>query len=281
MELGKINKLIAERLTPQGLYLVDAEGNEVLLPNSRMPKKPDLGSEMEAFIYRDSEERLIATLEKPFAQVGEIAGLEVMDAVPFGYFLNWGLDKQVLLPKKEVRHNLDIGDFVGVFLYVDTLSERITASARLERHFNHDIDDLNEQDGVICTVLQKEKLGFLVTFGDRFHGMIYHNEIFSVLQPGQKIKAYIRKLREDGKVDLILQPEGMDHVEPSAQKILDRLKENGGELPFHDKSDPQLIQKEFGMSKKTFKKAVGTLYRKKLISLKDQGIQLNSPDSAS
>ncbi len=276
MELGKINKLIAKRFAPQGCYLADDEGNEVLLPNSRLPQKPNLGAELEAFVYRDSEERLIATLDKPLAEVGQIAGLEVMDIAPFGYFLNWGLDKQVLLPKKEVRQSLEIGDFVGVFLYVDTLSERITASARLERHFNHDIDHLNEQDGVEVQILQKEKLGFLVTFGDRFHGMIYHNEIFTDLKPGQKTKAYIKKLREDGKVDLILQPEGMDHVEPSSQKILDKLKAAGGKLPYHDKSDAQLIQKEFGMSKKTFKKAIGTLYRKKLIKIEDQGIELLS-----
>lgn len=273
MELGKVNKLVAKRFAPQGLYLADAEANEVLLPNSRLPHRPELGLEMEVFIYRDSEERLIATMEKPFAEVGQIASLEVMDIVPFGYFLNWGLDKQVLLPKKEVRKELQVGDFVGVYLYIDTLSERITASARLERHFNHDIDHLNEQDSVEALILQKEKLGFLVTFGEAYHGMIYHNEVFSDLKEGQKVKAYIRKLREDGKVDLILQPEGMDHVEPSAKLILEKLKAAGGFLPFHDKSDPQEIQKEFAMSKKTFKKAIGTLYRKKLIKLEAEGIR--------
>ncbi len=276
MELGKINILLAKRFAPQGLYLSDEEGNEVLLPNSRLPKKPELGTQLEAFVYRDSQERLIATLDKPLAQVGEIAGLEVMDVAPFGYFLNWGLDKQVLLPKREVRQSLKVGDYVGVFLYVDTLSERITASARLERHFNHKIDHLNEQDAVEAVVLQKERLGYLVTFGERFHGMIYHNEIFAPLQPGQRIKAFIRKLREDGKVDLILQPEGMDHVEPSAQKILDGLKAAGGHLPYHDKSDPKMIQQEFAMSKKTFKKAIGTLYRKKLIVIEDSGIKLSN-----
>lgn len=273
MELGKVNKLIAKRFAPQGLYLSDAEGNEVLLPNSRMPQKPNLNVELEAFVYRDSEERLIATLDKPIAQVGEIAGLQVMDIAPFGYFLDWGLDKQVLLPKREVRQSLNVGDYVGVFLYVDTLSERITASARLERHFNHNIDHLNEQDGVEVTILQREKLGFLVTFGEGFHGMIYHNEIFANLLPGQKVKAYIRKLREDGKVDLILQPEGMDHIEPSAKIILEKLEQAGGKLAFHDKSDPTAIQNEFGMSKKTFKKAIGTLYKKKLISLEKDGIK--------
>jgi len=273
MELGKINQLKADRFTPQGLYLVDEEGNEVLLPNSRLPKKPELGTQLEAFVYRDSQERLIATLERPTAQVGEIASLQVMDVAPFGYFLDWGLDKQVLLPKKEVRHELKVGDFVGVFLYVDTLSERITASARLERHFNHQIDHLNEQDGVQATILQKERLGYLLTFGDRFHGMIYDNEIFTPLKPGQKVKAYIRKLREDGKVDLILQPEGMDHVEPSAKAILEKLEAAGGFLPFNDKSDPQAIQAEFGMSKKTFKKAIGTLYRKELIVIEEGGVR--------
>ena len=273
MELGKINTLIAKRFAPQGLYLSDEEGNEVLLPNSRLPSKPSLNTEIEAFVYRDSEERLIATLESPLAQVGEIAGLQVMDSAPFGYFLDWGMDKQVLLPLREVRQVLKVGDYVGVFLYVDTLSERITASARLERHFNHNIDDLNEQDGVEITILQKEKLGYLVTFGEGFHGMIYHNEIFDQISPGQKTKAFIRKLRDDGKVDLILQPEGMDHIEPSARRILGKLEKAGGSLPFHDKSNATEIQNEFGMSKKTFKKAIGTLYKKKLITIEKTGIK--------
>lgn len=274
MELGKINRLKAERFAPQGLYLTDEEGNEVLLPNSRLPEKPALGVELEAFVYRDSQERLIATLQLPIAEVGQIACLEVMDEAPFGFFLDWGLDKQVLLPKRELRETPRIGQKIGVYLYIDTVSERITASARIDRHFNREIDDLNEGDPVEVLVLGKERLGYMVTFGDRFQGMIYHNEIFQDLEPAQRIKAYIRKLREDGKVDLILQAEGMEHVEPSAQLILDKLKAAGGSLPLHDKSDPELIRSQMGMSKKTFKKAIGTLYKKRLIEIGEQGISI-------
>jgi len=275
MELGKINRLKAERFAPQGLYLTDEEGNEVLLPNSRLPEKPALGVELETFVYRDSQERLIATLQLPIAEVGQIACLEVMDEAPFGFFLDWGLDKQVLLPKRELRETPRIGQKIGVYLYIDTVSERITASARIDRHFNREIDDLNEGDPVEVLVLGKERLGYMVTFGDRFQGMIYHNEIFQDLEPAQRIKAYIRKLREDGKVDLILQAEGMEHVEPSAQLILDKLKAAGGSLPLHDKSDPELIRSQMGMSKKTFKKAIGTLYKKRLIEIGEQGIKLS------
>lgn len=274
MELGKVNKLLAQRMAPQGMYLADAEGNEVLLPNSRLPKEPRLGMELEAFVYRDAEERLIATLQKPLAQVGEIASLQVMDAAPFGFFLDMGLDKQVLLPMREIRETPKVGEFIGVYVYVDPVSERIVASARIDRHFNREVDQLNEGNGVDVLILQKERLGYLVTFGDKYQGMLYNNEIYQDLKPGQRIRAYIRKLRTDGKVDMILQAEGMDHVEPSAQKILDILNESNGFLALHDKSNPEEIQTILGMSKKTYKKAIGTLYKKRLIRIEEKGISL-------
>jgi predicted RNA-binding protein (virulence factor B family) len=275
MEIGKVNKLEAIRFAPQGCYLEDEKGNEVLLPNNRLPEKPELGAILDAFVYRDSEERLIATLDKPIAQVGDFSGLKVMEKVPFGYFLDWGLDKQILLPMREVRGTPKVGDFVPVFLYLDDLSERVAATSRLERFFNREIDDLNENDAIEITILSRDRLGFSVAVANKFQGMIYHNEIFSALEPGQKMRAFIRNLRQDGKIDLIIQKEGMDHVEPSAKKILERLKISGGSLPFHDKSDAQAIQTEFNMSKKTFKKAVGTLYKKKLIVLEKGGIKLS------
>lgn len=274
MELGKVNKLIGQRMAPQGMYLTDAEGNEVLLPNSRLPKDPRTGIEYEAFVYRDSEERLIATLDKPLAQVGEITCLEVMDAAPFGYFLELGLDKQILLPMRELRDEPKVGDKVGVYLYVDKISERLVASARIDRYFNREIDSLNEGDGVEVLILKKDRVGYMVTFGDKYQGILYFNEVYQDLEPAQRIKAYIRKLRTDGKVDLILQAEGMDHVEPSAQGILDQLKASEGFIALHDKSDPKLIQQELQMSKKTFKKAIGTLYKKKLIKIEEDGIRL-------
>lgn len=274
MELGKVNKLVAQRMAPQGMYLADSEGNEVLLPNSRLPEQPRTGMELDAFVYRDAEERLIATLQKPLAQVGEIASLQVMDEAPFGFFLDMGLDKQVLLPRRELRETPKIGDFIGVYLYVDPVSERIVASARIDRHFNREVDQLNEGNGVEVLILQKDRLGYLVTFGDKFQGMLYNNEIYQDLKPGQRIRAYIRKLRTDGKVDMILQAEGMDHVEPSAQKILDVLKSSNGFLALHDKSNPEEIQALLEMSKKTFKKAIGTLYKKRLIRIEEKGIYL-------
>lgn len=274
MELGRINKLKAVRVAPQGLYLADADGNEVLLPNSRLPKQPNLGEEHEAFVYRDSQERLIATLEKPIAQAGEFAALEAMERVPFGIFMDWGLDKQVLLPLREMRGELSIGKKYPVYLYVDEKSERITASNRLEIFFDRDIDHLQEQDQVEVVVLERTELGYRVAVSHRYQGMLYHNETFQKLELGQKLQAFIRKLRNDGKIDLILQPEGMDNVEPNAKRILEQLRAAGGFLALHDKSDPQAIQAELQISKKTFKKAIGTLYKKRLIKLEKDGIRL-------
>lgn len=279
MELGRINKLRAERFAPQGLYLVDDEGNEVLLPNSRLSKDIKLKQDYDVFIYRDSQERLIASLELPLAQVKEFAALEAKERVPFGVFMDWGLDKQVLVPLREMREELEIGKKHAVYLYIDELSERVTASTRLELFFDREIDDLQEQDKVEATVLERTSIGFKVAVNQRFQGMLYHNEIFQEIELGDKLTAYIRKLRTDGKVDLILQAEGMDHVEPSAQGILEALKDKGGFIPLHDKSDPVAIQAELNISKKTFKKAIGTLYKKRLIEIKEDGIHLLKPDA--
>lgn len=275
MELGKVNTLIAKRFAPQGLYLADAEENEVLLPNSRLPKGTKLGENYDAFVYRDSQERLIASLELPKAQVNEFAVLEAKERVPFGVFMDWGLDKQVLVPLRELREEMTMGQFYPVFLYIDDKSERVTASTRLEFFFSRDIDDLQEGNPVQALVLEHTNIGYKVAINHRFQGMIYHNEIFQPLELGQKLTAYIRRLRTDGKVDLILQAEGMDHIEPSAQMILERLKEEGGFLGLHDKSDPADIQAQLQLSKKAFKKAIGTLYKKRLISIEEKGIRLS------
>lgn len=276
MELGKINKLKAARFAPQGMYFTDEDGNEVLLPNSRLPKEPKLNQEYEVFVYRDSQERLIASLDLPLAQVNEFAALEAKERVPFGVFMDWGLDKQVLVPLREMREELEIGEKHAVYLYIDDKSERVVASTRLELFFDREIDHLQEQDRVEVVILERSSIGYKVAVKNRYQGMLYHNEIYQELSLGQKVNAYIKKLRTDGKVDLILQPEGMDHIEPSAQAILERLKEKEGFLALHDKSDPALIQQELKMSKKTFKKAIGTLYKKRLVELKEDGIHLIS-----
>lgn len=274
MELGRINTLEAKRYAPQGLYLIDEEGNEVLLPNSRLPKDHKIGEKYQVFVYRDSQERLIASLELPVAQVNEFAVLEAKERVPFGVFMDWGLDKQVLVPLREMREEMTMGQFYPVYLYIDDKSERVTASTRLEFFFSRDIDDLQEGDPVPVTILDRTDIGYRVAINNRFQGMLYHNEIFQKLELGTKITAYIRKLRTDGKVDLILQAEGMDHIEPSAKRILEIIKANDGFLGLHDKSDPKDIQAQLNLSKKAFKKAIGTLYKKRLIVLEEKGIRL-------
>ena len=274
MELGRINTLEAKRYAPQGLYLIDEEGNEVLLPNSRLPKDHKIGEKYQVFVYRDSQERLIASLELPVAQVNEFAVLEAKERVPFGVFMDWGLDKQVLVPLREMREEMTMGQFYPVYLYINDKSERVTASTRLEFFFSRDIDDLQEGDPVPVTILDRTDIGYRVAINNRFQGMLYHNEIFQKLELGTKITAYIRKLRTDGKVDLILQAEGMDHIEPSAKRILEIIKANDGFLGLHDKSDPKDIQAQLNLSKKAFKKAIGTLYKKRLIVLEEKGIRL-------
>lgn len=275
MELGKRNKLIAKRYAPQGMYLEDAKGNEVLLPNSRLPKGHKIDEEMEVFVYRDSEERLIASLQLPFAEVGDFAVLEAKQNTSFGTFMDWGLDKQILVPFKEQHNPILEGSLCGVYIYIDELSERLVASARLERFVEKEPKDLEIGAEANLLLIEKTELGFLAIADNRYRGQIYHNEIFEPLKVGDKVKAHIRKVREDGKVDFLVQAMGVQNIEVNAQRILSRLEKDGGFLALNDKSSPEEIKDKLSMSKKTFKKAAGTLYKQRLINIDDKGLSLN------
>lgn len=275
MELGKRNTLIAKRYTPQGMYLEDAKGNEVLLPNSRLPKGHKVDDEMEVFVYRDSEERLIASMQMPVAEVGDFAVLEAKQNTNFGTFMDWGLDKQILVPFKEQHDPMKEGSLYGVYIYLDAISERLVASARLERFVEKEPKDLEIGAEADLLLIEKTELGFLVIANNKYRGQIYHNEIFSPLKVGDKITAHIRTVREDGKIDFLVQAMGVQNIEVNAQRVLTRLEKDGGFLALSDKSSPEEIKDKLSMSKKTFKKAIGTLYKKRLISMDEKGLTLN------
>jgi len=279
MELGKRNKLIAKRYTPQGMYLEDGKGNEVLLPNNRLPQGHHEDMEMEVFLYRDSEERLIASIEMPLAEVGDFAVLEAKQNTSYGTFMDWGLDKQILVPFKEQNNPMTEGSWYGVYIYIDALSERLVASARLERFVEKEPNDLEIGAEADLLLIEKTELGFLAIANNKYHGQIYHNEIFEPLKVGDKIKAHIRTVREDGKIDFLVQAMGVQNIEVNAQRILTRLEKDGGFLALTDKSSPEEIKDRLSMSKKTFKKAVGTLYKKRLISMDNKGLTLTKPSA--
>jgi predicted RNA-binding protein (virulence factor B family) len=277
MELGKYNILRVERKTDFGLFLEDEERNEVLLPNRYVT--PDLAKddEIKVFIYKDSEDRIVATTEEPKLVLGEFTCLKATDIAPFGAFMDWGLQKDLLIPNKEQRFDIEKDEEHIVCLFIDEQTDRITGSTKINKYLSKDHSEFIPWQEVDLMMGEKTDLGYEAIINGTHLGLVYHNEVFQKLSYGQKLKGYIKNLREDDKIDLTLQKQGYANVEPNAQRILDILKDNNGSLPYNDKSNPEDISSRFEMSKKTFKKALGTLYKNKQISIEDDGIKLSEP----
>ncbi len=276
MDIGAYNYLRVERATSVGWFLKDDEGEEVLLPNKWAPPQISEGAKLKVFVYLDSEERPIATTQKPLATVGDFAHLKVRQVTSFGAFLEWGLEKDLLVPFSEMEVPMEAGRSYPMALYLDAKTNRVVASSRLKRFFKTNTEDLEKHQEVSILVWNKSELGVQAVVENSFAGLLYHNELFEPLNIGQQRMAYISNIRADGKLDLRLQKPGVANIEPNAAKILEALKASPqGFLPLHDKSEPEAISAALGMSKKTFKKAVGTLYKQKLIEIKNgKGIQL-------
>lgn len=276
MEVGKYNTLRVLRATSVGLYLGDSEGNDVLLPHKYIPENVEMGSELEVFIYRDSEDRLIATTLTPAILRDQFAILEVVATSSIGAFLDWGLEKDLFVPFKEQNHKLQQGQWVPVYLYLDEETDRLVASARINKFFrNQEAIDLEENQKVDILVFEKTDLGYNVIIHNRYKGLIYENEIFRRLAWGDQTTGYIKNIREDGKIDVSLQPLGfLNARDENSRIILEKLKDNAGILHLSDSSDPLDIQEQLGMSKKAFKKAIGGLYRDGLITLAEASIEL-------
>lgn len=274
-EIGKSNKLKVLKEVEFGMYLDGGpELGEILIPKRYIPENCNVDDELDVFIYRDSEDRLIATTEKPFVQAEEFAALEVVSKNNTGAFLNWGLPKDLLLPYREQKLEVQEGQKVFVYVYLDAESKRLVASAKIDKH----IDNLpvyyepgNEVDVLIWA---KTDLGYKVVIENLYSGMIYHSEIFQPLEIGQKLTAYVTKVREDEKIDLTLNKTGYNKVTDTTDQIVKLLEENNGTLPYTDKSSADAIRNFFGMSKKTFKMSIGSLYKKRIIEITPEGIKL-------
>lgn len=274
MELGKYNKLTAARYTSVGLFLEDENEESVLLPMKWVPKDVTEGDELEVFVYLDSEERPIATTMKPAAQVGEFAYLQVKQTTRLGAFLDWGLQKDLFVPFIEQEGRMQANHWYTVYVYIDPLTDRITASARIDNRVETENIDLKPNQEVDLLVASQSPLGYNVIIDQKYLGLVYENEVFKNLKLGDRPKGYIKQIREDNKIDVSLQKQGYANVEPNAQLILDKLKNTEGFLSLNDKSSPEEISSELEMSKKTFKKAIGGLYKQKLISIENDGIRL-------
>ena len=272
--LGKYNQLEVVKEVDFGVYLNGGDDGEILLPSRYVPEGCKPGDMLNVFIYLDNEERLIATTLQPKVQVGEFACLEVAWVNEYGAFLDWGLMKDLFVPFREQKQKMQKGYRYVVHAHVDEDSYRIMASAKVERYLSKEIPPYQPGEEVEVMVWQRTDLGYKVIVDNQFSGLVYQREIFKALEPGMKMSAYIRQVREDGKIDLTLQKDGLQKVGDFAEVLLQYIKDHDGYTPLNDKSAAEDIYDAFEVSKKTFKKAVGDLYKKRLIVLVEDGIRL-------
>jgi predicted RNA-binding protein (virulence factor B family) len=274
IEIGKKNNLRALRNTTAGMYLTDGKGNEVLLPNKYVPKSFAIGELIEVFIYKDSEDRITATTLVPLIELGGFAFLKVNQVTAFGAFLDWGMEKDLLVPIKEQKERMEEGEFYVVSMYLDETSDRLVASSKIKKFLDNEEITLQVGESVQAVIFEDTPLGYLAIVNGKHKGLIYHNEVFERLRMGDEITAYVKKVKEGGDLDLSKQKIGFSHVNDQTDVLLNLIKKSGGFLPLHDNSSPEEIQFKLKMSKKVFKKAVGMLYKMKKISISNEGITL-------
>jgi len=270
--LGTYNTLEILRDTSVGLFLGDGEGNDILLPNKYVPETYELGDSISVFCYLDHSERPVATNLEPEILVNEFQLLKVVEVNEFGAFLDWGLEKHLLVPFREQRNKMQEGHWYVVYCYLDPQSNRLVGSNKIDKFLNNDTLSVQEGDIVELVVSRQTDLGYEVIINNNHKGLVYANEIFKKISVGANTKGVIKKIRPDNKVDVSLQPLGENILEPAANKIYEQLLAHGGFLGLHDKSDPELIKEGLQMSKKTFKKGIGTLYKARKIEIKSDGI---------
>ena len=279
IKLGDYNTLKILRHTEPGIYLEgDEQTGDILLPQRYVTPQMHDGDELQVFVYLDQEERIVATTEQPLAKVGEFAFLKVAWTNQYGAFLHWGLLKDLFCPFREQKQRMEVGKHYVVYVMEDTETHRLMATAKVEKYLSvptvEELPQLTHGTTVDCLVWQKTDLGFKTIINNRYQGQIYDNQIFQSLHSGDRLSAYVDHVRQDGKIDLTLQPTGRQHTLDFAEVLLRYLYENDGHCDLGDKSDATLIYDRFKVSKKAYKKAIGDLYRRRLITISDEGIAL-------
>lgn len=274
VEIGKYNTLNIIAVTNSGVYLDGGDLGEILLPNRYVPSECKVGNSLNVFIYLDSAERLVATTEKVLGQVGEFVSLKVVQVNKMGAFLNWGLPKDLLVPYNQQHTKMEVGKYYLVRIFLDQRTERIAASSKLDKFIDIWPAEYQQGEKVKLTIGGKTDLGFKAIVNDLHWGLLYDNEIFQPLRIGKKIDGYIKQVREDGRLDLILTRGSKNKVNNFADKLLETMQQNDGFLPLHDKSAPELIQRTLGVSKKTFKATVGNLMKNGKLVIEAKGIRL-------
>lgn len=274
LELGRINCLKIDRYTPQGVYLTAGDGKDVLLPNAYVKNDMKEGMLLEVFLYTDSEDRLVATTDRPKAMLDEYALFEVVDTAPFGAFVSWGLPKDLFVPKMFQKERLKKGDKRYLKVIYDERTHRLVGTEKLGDFLDRRPKGLFPHKEVDILVIVKTPLGFKCIVEEKYEGLIYHNEIFEKINIGDKKKAFIKNIRREGTIDLSLQPGGTKRKDLASRKVLDLLVKNGGSMPYNYKSDAELIKDVFSISKKAFKAALTTLQDSGDIEVKENGIYL-------
>ncbi|WP_461631555.1 CvfB family protein [Labilibaculum euxinus] len=273
--IGQFASLKVAKIVDFGVYLQGEDESLILLPTRYVPPKTQLDDTIKVFIYRDSENRIIATTLIPYATVGEFAYLKVKTVNNLGAFLDWGIAKDLFVPFSEQKDNMQVGYSYLIFVYLDNASGRIVGTAKIENVLRDVETSYTEGDEIEILIGRRNDLGYQVLISNDALGMLYQNEIFEPVRCGDVRKAYIKKIRPDGKIDVCLQKQGYENKIPdSGEQILSQLKKEDGFLPLNDKSSPEDIYHLLNMSKKNFKKAVGLLYKQKLITIEDSGIFL-------
>lgn len=279
VEIGKYNTLTVVKIVDFGVYLDGGERGEILMPKEYVPANCFPDDEVRVFVYFDSEDRIVATTEVPYVKVGEFAFLKVVAVSHVGAFLDWGLRKDLLVPFREQRDPMVEGKSYLVYAYADKASDRIVASTKVDKYLDQVFPEYEVNEEVDILIARKTDLGYAVIINNMHWGLIYDNEVFQIIKIGQKMKGYIKAIREDEKIDVSLQAPGYAKIEGLAGVILEKIKDYDGILDLSDKSDPEEIYRVFGCSKKNYKKALGTLFKQGLIEINDTEVRLNEMDN--
>ena len=273
IQLGRMNSLPIIKLDEKGAWLDADDLGQVFVPQSQLPEAIKVGSTLAVFPYLDGDSELVISVDKPLAQVGEFAGMKVISASRIGAFLDWGLKKDLFVPANEQAKPMQTGHTYVVYVYLDRES-RPTATSRLDHYLSIEMPRYEPWEEVDLLICEQTDLGYKVIVNKKFWGLIFYNEIFTAIKIGQRTKGYIKKIHEDGKLDVTLNKPGLARKDEAGEKILARLQKQGGFLPVGDKSSPELIYSQFSMSKGTFKKAIGGLFKQGLITIEEGGIRL-------
>ncbi|MDH3972923.1 MAG: S1-like domain-containing RNA-binding protein [Deltaproteobacteria bacterium] len=273
-QVGKTNRLMIIREVDFGVYLDGEDLGEILMPKKYVPEDYRLGDVVEVFVYLDSEDRLVATTEKPYAQVEQYACLKVVSVTNFGAFLDWGLKKDLLVPFNEQKHRMEEGREYIVYIYSDEETGRIAGTSKLDRCLDLYKGDYQDGDEVELFICEETDLGFKTIINDAHRGLLYKSDLYQSVNKGERAKGFIKQVREDGKIDVTLNKPGYEAIDEVSEQILETLKASGGFIAVTDKSSPDEIKELFGVSKKRYKKAVGALYKKRLVSLEEGGVRV-------